>query len=115
LEDNGDIWIIPRPQDKKKVVYYHDDSDDFDVSEDFVKLWRSINVDAVDDINIDEYLAKNGITSMQDQGSKNAPIKRKPIKRNINRKKRQLKDNLQIAKDLEDYSEMTATAFKKGS
>jgi len=115
LEDNGDIWIIPRPQDKKKVVYYHDDSDDFDVSEDFVKLWRSVNVDAVDDINIDEYLAKNGITSMQDQGKQNAPIKRKPIKRNINRKKRQLKDNLHMAEDLEDYSEMTATAYKKGS
>ena len=25
LEDNGDIWIIPRPQDKKKIVYFHDE------------------------------------------------------------------------------------------
>jgi len=113
LEDNGDIWIIPRPQDKKKVVYYHDDGDDFEVSEDFVKLWRSVTVDGKDDINIDEYLTKNGITSMQDQGNKNAPIKRKPIKRNINRKKRALKDNLHIAGDLEDYSEMTASSYKK--
>ena len=31
LEDNGDIWIIPRPQDKKKIVFYHGEDDDFEV------------------------------------------------------------------------------------
>jgi len=94
-------------------VFYHDDSDDFDVQEDFVKLWRSVTVDGKDDINIDEYLTKNGIKSMQDQSIKASPIIRKPIKRNINRKKKALKDNLHIAADLEDYSEMTTQAYKK--
>ena len=65
-----------------------------------------------DDINIDDYLTKNGIKSMQDQGMKVAPIKRKPIKRNIKRKNK-LKDNLHIAGDLEDYSEMTTQAYTK--
>ena len=52
---------------------------------------------------------------MQDQGKISAPIKRKPVKRNINRKKRQLKDNLHV-EGLEDYTwEITTQAYKKGS
>ena len=71
--------------------------------EDFVKLWRSVTVDGKDDINIDDYLAKNGIKSMQDQNMGKAPLKRKPIKRNFKRKNK-LKDNLHVAGDLQDYS-----------
>ena len=113
LEDNGDIWLVNRPADKKKIVFFHDDSDDFEVHEDFVKLWRSVTVDGKDDINIDDYLTKNGIKSMQDQGmGKVSQLKRKPIKRNFKRKNK-LKDNLHIAQDLEDYSEMTASSFTK--
>ena len=114
LEDNNDIWIIPRPQDKKKIVYFHDDGDDFDVSDEFVKLWRSVTVDGQDDVKIDEYLKNHGITSMEDQ-SRNGPIKRKPIKRNMKKRKVALKDNLHVSKDL-DMSlggELTATGFKK--
>jgi len=114
LEDNNDIWIIPRPQDKKKIVYFHDDGDDFDVSDEFVKLWRSVPIEGQDDVKIDEYLKNHGITSMEDQ-SRNGPIKRKPIKRNMKKRKVALKDNLHVSKDL-DMSlggELTATGFKK--
>ena len=114
LEDNDDIWIIPRPQDKKKIVYFHDEGDDFDVSDEFVKLWRSVTVDGQDDVKIDEYLSKNGITSMEDQ-SRNGPIKRKPIKRNMKKRKVALKDNLHVSKDL-DMSlggELSTAAYKK--
>ena len=112
LEDNGDIWLVNRPADKKKVVFFHDESDNFEVHEDFVKLWRSVTVDGKDDINIDDYLAKNGIKSMQDQNMGKAPLKRKPIKRNFKRKNK-LKDNLHVAGDLQDYSEMTASSHSK--
>ena len=112
LEDNGDIWLVNRPADKKKVVFFHDESDNFEVHEDFVKLWRSVTVDGKDDINIDDYLAKNGIKSMQDQNMGKAPLKRKPIKRNFKRKNK-LKDNLHVAGDLQDYSEMTASMGAK--
>lgn len=114
LEDNNDIWIIPRPQDKKKIVYFHDDGDDFDVSDEFIKLWRSVPIEGQDDVKIDEYLKNHGITSMEDQ-SRNGPIKRKPIKRNMKKRKVALKDNLHVSKDL-DMSlggELSATAFKK--
>ena len=53
LEEAGDIWLINRPVDKKKIVYYHDEGDDFEVHDDFVKLWRSVTVDGKDDVNID--------------------------------------------------------------
>ena len=93
-------------------MYYHDSSDDFAVDEDMVRLWRSVAVEGKDDINIDEYLEKQGIKSMTDQGLKKA-VKRKPIKRNVGKRKRALKDNLHIAHDLEDYSEMSVQSFKK--
>lgn len=99
-----------RPVDKKKIVYYHDANDDFEVHDDFVKLWRQVTVDGKD---IDEYLSKNGITSMQDHGLRVAPLKRKKINRAGNRRKKVLKDNLHIAGDLEDYTEMTTQAYKK--
>ena len=114
LEDNNDIWIIPRPQDKKKIVYFHDDGDDFDVSDEFIKLWRSVPIEGQDDVKIDEYLKNHGITSMEDQ-SRNGPIKRKPIKRNMKKRKVALKDNLHVSKDL-DMSlggELTVSEFKK--
>ena len=82
------------------------------MEDDFVKLWRSVTVDGKDDINIEEYLGQQKITVMQGEGGRKVALKRKPIKRN-NRRKRQLKDNLHIAADLEDYSEMTTEAYKK--
>lgn len=36
----------------------------------FQKLWRSVAVDGLDDDKIEEYLQKQGITSMQDIGVK---------------------------------------------
>lgn len=36
----------------------------------FQKLWRSVAVDGLDDDKIEEYLQKQGITSMQDTGVK---------------------------------------------
>lgn len=36
----------------------------------FQKLWRSVAVEGIDDNKIEEYLEKQGITSMQDQGIK---------------------------------------------
>ena len=112
FDDPGNALYTNRPANKKKIVFYHDNSDDFEVDDDFIKLWRSVTVDGKDDINIEEYLEQQKITVMQGQGMRKVALKRKPIKRN-NRRKRQLKDNLHIAADLEDYSEMTTQAYKK--
>lgn len=36
----------------------------------FQKLWRSVPVDSIDEEKIDEYLKKQGISSMQETGPK---------------------------------------------
>merc|ERR1719495_2647049 len=104
---DGKILEIPRPCDKKKVLFYHDHTTDFDVDEEFIKQWRSVSVDGVDDAKIEEYLDKQGIRSMQDQGLKklNMPKRKKG---QVKRKTRAPKDNEHMADVLQDYSEMTA-------
>jgi len=101
---DGKILEIPRPCDKKKVLFYHDHTTDFDVDEEFIKQWRCVSVDGIDDNKIEEYLSKQGISAMQDQGFKKfvAPKRKKG---GGNRKKRLPKDNEHLLDVLEDYSE----------
>ena len=39
-------------------------------SQEFQKLWRSVPVDSIDEEKIEEYLKKQGISSMQETGPK---------------------------------------------
>ena len=77
------------------------------LDDEFIKQWRSVSVDGVDDAKIEEYLDKQGIRSMQDQGLKklNMPKRKKGQQK---RKNRAPKDNEHMADILQDYSEMTA-------
>ncbi len=38
LQENGDVWLITRPVDKKKVLFYHNSTDDFEVSKPIFSL-----------------------------------------------------------------------------
>jgi len=98
------IIEILRPCDKKKVLFYHDHTTDFELDEEFIKQWRSVSVEGIDDNKIEEYLGKQGITSMQDQFVRKfvAPKRKKGP---VNRKKRAPKDNDHLRDVLEDYSE----------
>lgn len=75
------------------------------IDEEFQKLWRSVPVDGIDDIKIEEYLEKQGIRSMQDTSIKVMPKmnRRKPAK-NV---KRQFKkrDNEHLKDILESYDD----------
>ena len=106
LTGDAKIIQIPRPCDKRKVLFYYDHSTDLEIDEEFVKQWRSVSVDGVDEAKIEEYLNKQGIASMRDQGGKkfHAP-KRKNVKKV--RKFKAPKDNEHMRDVLEDYSEMT--------
>jgi len=106
LTTDGKLIQIPRPCDKKKVLFYYDHSTDFEVDDEFIKQWRSVGVDGVDDAKIEEYLDKQGIRSMQDQGMKKTFMKKK--KGQGKRKNRAPKDNEHMKDVLQDYSEMTA-------
>lgn len=98
------VLFVLRPTDKKKVLFYNDKSCQFVVDEEFQKLWRSVAVDGIDDGKIEEYLGKQGITSMQDQGVKkmNPAKRRKPTQRKKGNFKRH---NDHMGDILQDYSE----------
>ncbi|GFO37056.1 transcription initiation factor iie subunit beta [Plakobranchus ocellatus] len=62
------IVFIIRPQDKKQVLFYNDRYCNFNVDEEFQKLWRSVAVEGLDEKKIEEYLTKQGFTSMDASG-----------------------------------------------
>lgn len=101
----GDSVIqITQPISKKKVLFYNDKALQFSIDDEFQKLWRSVAVDGLDEEKIDEYLQKQGITSMQDIGVKKVtPVqkRKKPSNRNRNFKKL----NNHMSDILQDYSE----------
>ncbi len=70
------------------------------MDEEFQKLWRSVAVDGIDDLKIEDYLEKAGIRSMEGQGIKKTSQKKKVTKRKTVRK---IKDNEHIAGDLRHY------------
>lgn len=101
----NEIVTITRPIDKKKVLFYNDRTCNFYVDDEFQKLWRSVTVDAMDDNKIEEYLEKQGIRSMQDQGPKKPMIpkrKKNPIKKKTFKRPR---DNEHLADVLEIYED----------
>lgn len=105
----NEILYVARPTDKKKIMFYNDKSSNMEVDEEFVKLWRSVTVDAMDDAKIDEYLEKQGIRTMQDHGQKKImAMKRKkgPLKKRQFKKPR---DNEHLAHVLETYEDNTIT------
>ncbi|XP_077996882.1 general transcription factor IIE subunit 2-like [Glandiceps talaboti] len=105
VEQLGDqLIIVTRPVDKKKVLFYNDKSCQYKVDEDFQKLWRAIPVESLDDGKIEEYLKKQGITSMQDIGGKRVmPQKRKKPSSRKGKKFKTHNDHLENV--LKDYSE----------
>ncbi|XP_045158809.2 general transcription factor IIE subunit 2-like [Mercenaria mercenaria] len=107
LKKLGDsILYITRPNDKKKILYYNDKYCQFNVDEDFTKLWRGVSVEGQDERKIEEYLEKQGITSMQDVGIKAAPVQKRKKKGG---KRSFKKHNEHLAGVLQDYGEFKAS------
>ncbi|XP_028929248.1 transcription initiation factor IIE subunit beta isoform X3 [Ornithorhynchus anatinus] len=102
----GDQIIFVTRPDKKKILFFNDKSCQFTVDEEFQKLWRSIPVDSMDEEKIEEYLKRQGISSMQESGPKKmAPIQRR--KKPASQKKRRFKThNDHLAGVLQDYSDV---------
>ena len=87
------------------MLFYNDRHSELPVDEEFQKNWRAVAVPG-DDAKIEEYLDKQGIRSMQDQGVKK-PIQRHPKRKGGQRKKqiKKPKDNEHIADDLRTYDD----------
>lgn len=105
LGDN--VVIVTRPADKKKVLFYNDKTVKFEIDDEFKKLWRSVAVEGMDEEKIEEYLTRNGITSMQDAGIRKvtAVPRRKKAGSKKNQKFKRHNDHLEDV--LKDYSELT--------
>lgn len=104
LVDKNLIILVTRPVDKKKVLFYNDQSLKFNVDEEFQKAWRSIAVEGMDEAKIEEYLKNHGINSMQDVNLKK-PL---PLHKGKNSKKRKQnfkKLNNHLGDILQDYSD----------
>lgn len=101
----GDQIIFVTRPDKKKILFYNDKHCQFNVDEEFQKLWRSVPVDSIDEEKIDEYLKKQGISSMQETGPKKVlPVQKR--KKQAGQRKRHFKaHNNHLAGVLEDYSD----------
>ncbi|KAL8595585.1 hypothetical protein ACOMHN_025622 [Nucella lapillus] len=99
------VVAVIRPVDKRKVLYYNDKHLNFQVDEDYKKMWRSVAVDGLDEAKIEEYLTRNGITSMQEAGIRKVsavPRRKKGVGKRNNRFK---KHNDHLEGVLKDYSE----------
>lgn len=71
--------------DKQVVIYYRDTSVECQLSEDFKELWNTISVKEISENDIENYLKRVGIATMEGYGlkKKNA-MKKKPVKRKRN-------------------------------
>ncbi|KAA8594885.1 hypothetical protein FQN60_012020, partial [Etheostoma spectabile] len=101
----GDQIIFVTRPDKKKILFYNDKHCQFVVDEEFQKLWRSVPVDSIDEEKIDEYLKKQGISSMQETGPKKVLPVQKRKKQGGQRKRHFKTHNNHLAGVLEDYSD----------
>lgn len=101
----GDQIIFVTRPDKKKILFYNDKYCQFVVDEEFQKLWRSVPVDSMDEEKIEEYLKKQGISSMQETGPKKVLPVQKRKKQGVQRKRQFKTHNNHLADVLEDYSD----------
>ncbi|KAI3353256.1 hypothetical protein L3Q82_019795 [Scortum barcoo] len=101
----GDQIIFVTRPDKKKILFYNDKHCQFMVDEEFQKLWRSVPVDSMDEEKIEEYLKKQGISSMQETGPKKVLPVQKRKKQGGQRKRHFKTHNNHLAGVLEDYSD----------
>lgn len=103
IKNLGDsVIIIMRPNDKRKVVYFNDKNATFKVEEEFQKLWRGVAVEGIDEMKIEEYLQKHGITSMNLEMKKGNAVQKR--KKPTTKKPRSFKKhNDHMADILEEY------------
>ncbi|PIK40996.1 putative transcription initiation factor IIE subunit beta isoform X2 [Apostichopus japonicus] len=97
------VIVVTRCNDKKKVVYYNDKAFLLQVNEEFRELWNSTAVDSIDEGKIEEYLKKQGISSMQDFGMKKFQKQKKKQPKSRPRKFKKLNDHMGDV--LRDYTE----------
>lgn len=71
--------------DKQDILFYRDTSVECTISSDFKELWNTISVKEISENDIENYLKRVGIATMEGYGmKKKAATKKKPVKRKRN-------------------------------
>ena len=98
------VTFVTRGTDKKAVLFHYDAAHASSVDEEFQKHWRSVAVEGLGEPDIERYLSKMGIATMQ---GVLPTSKRAEKKRGGNKKRRNMKllNNHLIGNVLKDYSE----------
>lgn len=98
------VIFVTRVTDKKAVLFHYDSAHSCTVDEEFQKHWRSVAVDGLGEPDIERYLNKMGIATMQGV----LPASKRPDKkRGGNKKRRNMKllNNHLDGTVLKDYSD----------
>ncbi|GAA47831.1 transcription initiation factor TFIIE subunit beta [Clonorchis sinensis] len=103
----GDHVIrIVTPHDKKTILFYNDKTFDLNIDEVFKQQWRAVSVEGIHESKIEEYLKRNGISSMSGDRKTFIPTQRKkPGQRRIVQRPVKLKDNEHVEDIIEDFSD----------
>ena len=102
LQVLGDqIISITRAVDKKKVIFYYDKSCTLEIDEELKKLWRSVAVEGIDEMKVEDHLKNQGITVMRDITTKTVAPKQK--RKAVKRPKAKIQ-NEHVGEILKDYS-----------
>lgn len=103
LIKSGDVVKIT--SNKKEILFYTDRAHDLRVNAEFIDAWRKTSVEGLDNEKILKVLAEHGHKGLNKKAPLRAPV---PIKsRRGGRRNDTMKQNLHVASQLEDYSNMT--------
>lgn len=88
---------------KDRVFFYDDPEIHIDIDEEFVKLWRTTNIEHLDEKKIEEYLQKQGLKASKDHlPQKFAQV---PKRKTTRRKNNQRVHNQHLSDVLQDFDE----------
>lgn len=83
----NDAFFFQVNKKKDKAYFFNDSQVGIQVEEDFKSLWRTSNVESLDEKKIEEYLKKHNLSIIKEIGQKrmhHGPPKRKQNKRKTN-------------------------------
>ncbi|PVD18409.1 hypothetical protein C0Q70_20958 [Pomacea canaliculata] len=110
VKSMGDyVLTVTRPTDKKKILFFNDRILKCEIDEEFQKYWRSVAVEGLDEAKIEEYLTRNGISSMQDAGVRKVMAVPKRKKGGVKKNRQFKRHNEHLSDVLKDYSEFSKT------
>lgn len=98
------MFHISRINDKKDVIFYFDPQYVMGIEEDLVSLWKSINIESIDDRGIEKYLSMANISCFSSANVSN-PCPQKEVKKKVLRGRQAKVHNVHLSDGiLKDYN-----------